>query len=84
MERKPAVAVIFYHIGPYHHARLNAAADKLSVVGIEWSRAMTRGANRPRLRGIAKFRFFRKRQMTTRTRPSFDVRSSLSSTSPEG
>jgi glycosyltransferase involved in cell wall biosynthesis len=37
MERKPAVAVIFHHIGPYHHARLNAAADKLSVIGIEWS-----------------------------------------------
>ena len=37
MERKPAVAVIFHHIGPYHHTRLNAAADKLSVIGIEWS-----------------------------------------------
>jgi glycosyltransferase involved in cell wall biosynthesis len=37
MERKPAVAVVFYHIGPYHHARLNAAADRLSVTGIEWS-----------------------------------------------
>ena len=37
MERKPAVAVIFHHIGPYHHARLNAAAEKLSVIGIEWS-----------------------------------------------
>ena len=37
MERKPAVAVIFHHIGPYHHARLNAAADRLSVIGIEWS-----------------------------------------------
>jgi glycosyltransferase involved in cell wall biosynthesis len=37
MERKPAVAVIFHHIGPYHHARLNAAAEKLSVTGIEWS-----------------------------------------------
>jgi hypothetical protein len=36
MERKPAVAVIFHHIGPYHHARLNAAADRLSVTGIEW------------------------------------------------
>jgi hypothetical protein len=31
------VAVVFHHIGPYHHARLNAAADKLSVTGIEWS-----------------------------------------------
>src|SRR5262249_3172812 len=24
-------------IGPYHHARLNAAADRLSVTGFEWS-----------------------------------------------
>src|SRR6476620_1521956 len=37
MERKPAVAVIFHHIGPYHHARLNVAADRLSVTGVEWS-----------------------------------------------
>jgi hypothetical protein len=37
MERTPAVAVVFHHIGPYHHARLNAAADKLSVTDIEWS-----------------------------------------------
>jgi glycosyltransferase involved in cell wall biosynthesis len=37
MERKPAVAVVFHHFGPYHHARLNSAADKLSVTGIEWS-----------------------------------------------
>ncbi|PYL06806.1 MAG: hypothetical protein DME33_12615 [Verrucomicrobia bacterium] len=37
MESKPAVAVVFHHIGPYHHARLNAAADKLSVTGVEWS-----------------------------------------------
>lgn len=37
MERKPAVAVVFHHIGPYHHARLNAAAKTLSVIGIEWS-----------------------------------------------
>jgi 1,2-diacylglycerol 3-alpha-glucosyltransferase len=37
MERKAAVAVVFHHIGPYHHARLNAAADRLSVIGIEWS-----------------------------------------------
>ena len=33
----PAIAVVFYHIGPYHHARLNAAADRLSVTGFEWS-----------------------------------------------
>jgi 1,2-diacylglycerol 3-alpha-glucosyltransferase len=37
MERKPAVAVVFHHIGPYHHARLSAAADRLSVTAIEWS-----------------------------------------------
>jgi glycosyltransferase involved in cell wall biosynthesis len=37
MEGKPVVAVVFHHIGPYHHVRLNAAADKLSVIGIEWS-----------------------------------------------
>jgi 1,2-diacylglycerol 3-alpha-glucosyltransferase len=37
MEHKPAVAVIFHHIGPYHHARLNATADRLSVTGVEWS-----------------------------------------------
>jgi len=37
MERKPAVAVVFHHIGPYHHTRLNAAADRLPVTGIEWS-----------------------------------------------
>jgi hypothetical protein len=37
MESKPAVAVVFHHIGPYHHARLNAAADRLSVTGFEWS-----------------------------------------------
>src|SRR5262249_33551569 len=37
MERKPVVAVVFHHIGPYHHARLNAATDKLSVTGFEWS-----------------------------------------------
>jgi len=37
MEQKPVVAVVFHHIGPYHHARLNAATDRLSVTGIEWS-----------------------------------------------
>ena len=37
MERKPAVAIIFHHIGPYHNTRLNAAAGQLSVTGIEWS-----------------------------------------------
>jgi 1,2-diacylglycerol 3-alpha-glucosyltransferase len=37
MVEKPAVAVVFHHIGPYHHARLNAAADRLTVTGVEWS-----------------------------------------------
>jgi glycosyltransferase involved in cell wall biosynthesis len=37
MERKPALAVVFHHIGPYHHVRLNAATEELSVTGIEWS-----------------------------------------------
>ncbi|PYJ11549.1 MAG: hexosyltransferase [Verrucomicrobia bacterium] len=37
MVDKPSIAVVFHHIGPYHHARLNAAADRLSVTGIEWS-----------------------------------------------
>ena len=37
MERKPAIAIVFHHIGPYHDARLNAAADGVSVIGIEWS-----------------------------------------------
>ena len=37
MEPKPAIAVVFQHIGPYHHARLNAAAEKLLVTGLEWS-----------------------------------------------
>jgi hypothetical protein len=33
----PTVAVLFHHIGPYHHARLNVAADRFSLTGIEWS-----------------------------------------------
>jgi len=37
MERTPSVAVVFHHIGPYHHARLNASAERLSVTGVEWS-----------------------------------------------
>jgi 1,2-diacylglycerol 3-alpha-glucosyltransferase len=37
MVDKPSIAVVFHHIGPYHHARLNAAADRLSVTGFEWS-----------------------------------------------
>jgi hypothetical protein len=37
MESETAVAVIFHHIGPYHYARLYAAADRLPVTGFEWS-----------------------------------------------
>src|ERR1041385_2365053 len=37
MELTPSVAVVFHYIGPYHHARLNAAADRLPVTGVEWS-----------------------------------------------
>jgi len=37
MVDKPSIGVVFHHIGPYHHARLNAAADRLPVTGIEWS-----------------------------------------------
>lgn len=32
----PKVVVFFHHIGPYHHARLNAFAKNLQVIGIEW------------------------------------------------
>jgi 1,2-diacylglycerol 3-alpha-glucosyltransferase len=31
------VAIVFYNIGPYHHARLNAAAEFMNVVALEWS-----------------------------------------------
>ena len=37
MESKPAGVVVFHHIGPYHYARVNAAADRLSVTSFEWS-----------------------------------------------
>jgi hypothetical protein len=37
MQHKPAVAVVFHHIGPYHDARLNAADDRLPVTSFEWS-----------------------------------------------
>jgi hypothetical protein len=36
MESQSAFAVVFHHIGPYHHARLYAAADRLPVTGLEW------------------------------------------------
>ena len=59
MERKPAVAVVFHHIGPYHHARLNAAVDRLSVTGIEWlARADDAWAQGIPLRAITKFLSF--------------------------
>ncbi|HTD66611.1 MAG TPA: glycosyltransferase [Candidatus Limnocylindria bacterium] len=31
------IAVVFYNIGPYHHARLNAAAERGRTVALEWS-----------------------------------------------
>src|SRR6266404_4217045 len=37
MVDKPSIGVVFHHIGPYHHARLNVASDRLSITGIEWS-----------------------------------------------
>jgi 1,2-diacylglycerol 3-alpha-glucosyltransferase len=37
MQLKSTIAVVFHHIGPYHHARLNAASEKFSVIGFEWS-----------------------------------------------
>jgi glycosyltransferase involved in cell wall biosynthesis len=37
MVDKPSIGVVFHHIGPYHHARLNAAGDRRSVTGFEWS-----------------------------------------------
>jgi glycosyltransferase involved in cell wall biosynthesis len=43
----PTVAVVFQHIGPYHHARLNAAARHFRVVGVEWSAHDTFGWGRP-------------------------------------
>ena len=59
MERKPAVAVVFHHIGPYHHARLNAAADRLLVTGVEWSAkgydAWGAADSRPRYHKISLF-----------------------------
>jgi glycosyltransferase involved in cell wall biosynthesis len=36
-ERRPVVAVVFQRFGPYHLARLRAAARHLSVVGVELS-----------------------------------------------
>lgn len=37
MNRCCKIAVIFYNIGPYHHARLNAATELAPIVGFEWS-----------------------------------------------
>ncbi|MGJ3247556.1 MAG: glycosyltransferase family 4 protein [Elainellaceae cyanobacterium] len=34
--RPSKVAIIFHHIGPYHHARLSAAEHDLRVLGLEW------------------------------------------------
>ena len=33
--KKIRVAVVFWRLGPYHHARLNAAGQRMQVVGIE-------------------------------------------------
>lgn len=50
MERKPAVAVVFRHIGPYHHARLNVAAEKLTVTESSGRlRRITHGGQQTRL-----------------------------------
>jgi hypothetical protein len=72
MVHKPAVAVVFHHIGPYHHARLNAAADRLSMTGIEWSATGydTWGAADSPARYPKKILSFRKQQKTTRKSPN--------------
>src|SRR4051795_1143407 len=59
MVDKPSIGVVFHHIGPYHHARLNAAAERLSVTGVEWSAkgydAWGIAEARPRYRKISLF-----------------------------
>ena len=76
MVDKPRIAVVFHHIGPYHHARLNTAADRLSVTGFEWSAKGydAWGAAGSRLRGITKFHFSRKQPPTARGTPSLSKR----------
>lgn len=34
---KRRIGIVFHHIGPYHHSRLNAAADRFAVLALEWS-----------------------------------------------
>jgi glycosyltransferase involved in cell wall biosynthesis len=85
MERTPAVAVVFHHIGPYHHARLNAAADRLSVTGIEWSAqgydAWGAAATPARYRKVS---LFPKQQNITRQgRASRALWSALEQTNPD-
>src|SRR5947209_6548506 len=41
MDPQTTVGVIFYNIGPYHHARLNAASDFARVIAFEWSACAT-------------------------------------------
>jgi hypothetical protein len=86
MERKPAVAVVFHHIGPYHQARLNAAADRLSVTGIEWSAkgydAWGAASTPARYHKVSLFP--EATDYLPAKRPSFDERWSLSSGWPEG
>jgi hypothetical protein len=46
MERKPAVAVVFHHIGPYHHARFNAAARSVTDSDCAYRRLIDQSARR--------------------------------------
>jgi hypothetical protein len=75
MVDKPSIGVVFHHIGPYHHARLNAAADRLSVTGIEWSAKGydAWGAATTPLR-YHKVSAFRKQPPTARGTPSLSKR----------
>jgi hypothetical protein len=76
MERKPAVAVVFHHIGPDHHARLNAAAGKLSMTGVEWSaKAADAWGSADSPARYHKLSLFRKQQTTTRGRRQSSKRS---------
>jgi len=85
MERKPAVAVVFHHIGPYHQARLNAAADRLSVTGIEWSAKGYDAWRSGHFCAVSQSSLFPEaRDHLPAKRPSFDERWSLSSGWPEG
>ena len=78
MEHKPAVAVVFHHIGPYHDTRLSAAADRLTVTGVEWSAKAYDAwgaANTPAR--YHKVSLFPEATEETRGRPSLSERSRL-------